>query len=246
MNAKNKTKTTTERVIERYNTVNGRPVIGSGSTEKTIFRSFRRTLGDWLPRDRSEKILDVACGEGALLAFLTQAGYTNLSGFDLSPENVEICHRLGLAFVEKFDALQVAEWKGSEYDVIFAMDILEHIQKEQAAGFLETLRSKLREGGTLILQTPNMGSILGPFHRYNDLSHEFCLTEKSAADLFKMIGFRENEIEIRPSWNATTPAGYLREIYLKLIHNLVFLTEGQARPRIATKNLLIRAVNRHA
>lgn len=57
-------------------------------------------------------------------------------------------------------------------------------------------------------------------------------------------GFRNEDIEIRPAWNATTLLGYLREVYLRLLHNLVFLAEDRSRPRIPTKNLLIRAVRR--
>lgn len=87
-----------------------------------------------------------------------------------------------------------------------------------------------------------MGSIAGLYNRYYDLSHEFGLTEKTAVDLLLVAGFEPQHLEIRPAWNATTPLGYAREAYLRLLHRLVFLTEGNGRPRIPTKNLLIRAM----
>jgi hypothetical protein len=41
--------------------------------------------------------------------------------------------------------------------------------------------------------------------------------------------------------NATTVADYLREIWVRCLHALVFAAEGSGRPRIPTKNLLVRA-----
>ena len=234
--------TTTQRLFERYNTLTRRPTVLDPRTRAVVFKAFWRTLGSWLPADRRACILDIGSGEGALLAFLRDQGYTNLHGFDLSPENVAICHRLGLTFVQQFDALRLSEFPGPDhYDVIFAIDLVEHLPKQAAARFLEQVWEHLAPGGYTVIQTPNMGSVFGVYHRYYDLSHEFGLNEKSARDLLMVAGFRNEDIEIRPAWNATTLPGYFREVYLRLLHRLVFLAEDASRPRIPTKNLLIRA-----
>jgi len=233
--------TTTERLLERYNHYNQRPTLRDGCVRTTIYKAFRRSLGGWLPRNPDARILDIACGEGALLSFLRTLGYSNLSGFDLSAENVEICHSLGLGFVRRFDALRLAEFSpGVRYDAIFALDILEHLPKQWAVAFLEQARALLAPRGCLVLQTPNMGSVLGLYHRYLDVSHEFGLTERSAASLLLAAGFSPGRIEVRAAWSASTPMGRIREVYLRLIHRLVFLAESQPRPKIPTKNLLIR------
>jgi 2-polyprenyl-3-methyl-5-hydroxy-6-metoxy-1,4-benzoquinol methylase len=209
----------------------------------TIFKSLRRSLGPWLPTDRSSSILDIACGEGALLCFLRELGYTNLAGFDLSPENVAMCHDLGLGFVQQADALCLSRVSGlGRYATIFAMDMLEHLPKQRAVSFLEDVRKLLLPGGQAIIQTLNMGSHLGWFHRYGDVTHEFGLTELSAVSLFMAAGFSRDKIELRPAWNATTAAGYLREAYLRLVHELLWAAEGAHRPRIPTRDLLIRAM----
>lgn len=235
-------KTTIERLFEHYNTYTRRPVIDDPQVRRVVFKSFKRTLRPWLPKERTAHILDIACGEGAFLFFLKEQCYTNLYGFDLSPENVAICHRLGLDFVRVFDALEIEKFPGPPegYDAIFALDIIEHLPKAKAAEFLDRTREQLRPGGYLVLQTPNAGFLMGTYHRYNDLSHEFILTEKTARDLLMVAGFRNEDIEIRPAWNATTFLGYLREVYLRLLHRFIFLAEDAARPTIPTKNLLIR------
>jgi len=234
---------TQEAILERYNTVMRREAGLDPSSRRVIFKSFSRTLGPWLPLDKDALILDVACGEGALLAFLRDRGYTNLSGFDLSPENVAICQQRGLVFVGQYNALCLSEFQPSdEVDTIFCLDLIEHLEKEDAVPFLRQAYSRLKKGGALVLQTPNMGSVVGLFHRYNDLTHEFALTEDSLLSLLLTAGFTPGGITIRPAWNATTMLGYLREAYLRILHLAVYLSEGSSRPRVPTKNLLARAV----
>ncbi len=233
---------TVTRLFERYNAYTRRPTVQDPRMRRVIFQSLNRILSSWLPPDPNASILDIGCGEGSLLAFLRERGYANLAGFDISPENVAICHQIGLHFVEQADALRLGErYPDERFDVIFALDLLEHLPKGRAASFLADARRCLHPGGFLIIQTPNMGCVFGYYCRFNDLSHEFGLTEKSARDLMMVAGFQDQDVEIRPSWNATTLLGFTREYYLRLIHRLIFLAEDSSRPRIPTKNLLIRA-----
>jgi 2-polyprenyl-3-methyl-5-hydroxy-6-metoxy-1,4-benzoquinol methylase len=232
---------TNERLFEAYNTYSRRVTVLDAGARRTIFGSFRRVFKGWLPADRSAPILDIACGEGSLLCYLRELGYTNLAGCDLSPENVAICHRLGLTFVREFDAMRIAEMPGiATYGTIFAMDILEHLPKQRAAAFLEQVRGLLLPAGRLILEAPNMGNLLACLHLHYDLSHEWGLTEKTAVDLLMLAGFSPDKVEVRAAWNATTWAGRVREIYLLLLHRLIWLSEQSGRPTIPTQNLLVR------
>jgi len=226
-----------------YHTLNRRPPVEDQRARKAAFRSLLRTLGPWLPEDRSTPVLDAGCGEGTLLCLLRSLGYMRLEGFDLSEENVGICHGRGLDFVLRFDAARLASFPGlRRYGVVFAMDLIEHLPKAQAAGFLEQVRAMLLPGGAAVVQTPNMGGLAGCFYRYNDLSHEFGLSEQTAATLLRLAGFAPEEVEVRAAWGATRGLGRAREIYLRLLHRLIWASDGAARPRIASRNLLIRAV----
>ncbi len=235
-------RTTAERLWERYHTYTRRASTEDPKARRMMFRAFERSLGEWLPACRETPILDIACGEGSLLRFLRSRGYTNLSGCDISPENVAICHSLGLDFVVRADALELGRMRGiARYGAIFAMDMLEHLPKARVAGFLEDLRVRLLPGGYAVVQTLNMGSHLGWYHRHADVTHEFGLTEASAAAVFTVAGFAPGAVQVRASWNATTPLGYLREVYLRAVHGLLWAAEGAHRPRIPTRDLLIRA-----
>lgn len=235
-------RSTTERLIERYNTLNRRRTAHDPEHRDVMFRSLHRVYAPFLPEDRDAALLDAGCGEGSLLSFLTSRGYRNLSGFDLSEENVAICHQAGLGFVHRFDALEMDRLPGDpRFDRVFALDLLEHIPKERASRFLELARDRLRPGGVLLVQTPNMGCVYAQYHRYNDLSHEFGLTEKTARDLFMTAGFESDEITVSPVWNAATTLGRARETYARLLHRAIFLADDRDRPKIPTKNLLIQA-----
>lgn len=236
-----KHKTTTEQLMDQYNVISQRPTVQDPKMLEIIFKSTARSLRRVLPGDTSVKILDVGCGEGALLAFLRWKGYSDLAGFDLSSQNIAICHSIGLNFVTQFDALRLSEYQ-DDFDVIFALDLIEHLPKERVADFVKQLFRLLNPGGYIVVQTPNMGCVTGLFTRYNDLSHEFGLTENTARSLIALGGFEFGQIEALPCWNATSVAGYIREIYLRIFHFLYFLMEGASRPRIASKNLLIKAV----
>jgi len=233
---------TTQKLIERYNTFTRRPNLSNRAFQEQIFGSFDRTVGQWLPHDNDAPLLDVACGEGSLLMYLRHRGFTDLQGFDLSPENVAICHQLGLSFVQEGDALRLDDIvERNSKSVVFALDILEHISKEKAAEFVASLWGTVEPGGTLIMQTPNMACVFGQFHRYNDLTHEFCLTEKTARDLCAVASIPDTSVEVLAAWNATTSLGRVREVYLRLLHKLVYLSEDSSRPQVPTKNLLIVA-----
>jgi 2-polyprenyl-3-methyl-5-hydroxy-6-metoxy-1,4-benzoquinol methylase len=235
-------KSTRDSIVEKYHTLTRRDHGLDVQTRTVIFRAFVRTLGPWLPAAKNASILEIGCGEGHLLAFLKSLGYTNLSGFDLSPENVDFCLKRGLTFVCRHDALKLEEFSVPvQYEVIFCLDLLEHLPKERAVPFLRQVLHRLRENGYVVIQVPNMGSVVGLYHRYADLTHEYGLTERSAVTLLMAAGFREDRIAVRPAWNATTSLGYARELYLRAIHAAVWLAEGRMRPRIPTRNLLIRA-----
>jgi 2-polyprenyl-3-methyl-5-hydroxy-6-metoxy-1,4-benzoquinol methylase len=231
--------------IDRYNSLQGRDALHDPKGRQRLERSLKRCMGSMLPDERDAAILDVGCGEGALLGLLAKDGYRRLSGFDLSAENVALCRDGGLDFVRVHDVETLDAFEpGRRYRVIFLCDVIEHLPKENAVPLLRAVRDRLEPGGWVVARTPNMGSLLGALERYGDLTHEWGLTERSGEHLFVAAGFARRDVEIGPAWEAATRAGRIRERYLRLLHRLVYLSAGRARPRIATPNLLVRAVAR--
>jgi hypothetical protein len=59
---------------------------------------------------------------------------------------------------------------------------------------LQTAKLCVGDGGRLVIQTPNMGSFLGWHMRYNDITHEFGVTEKGIVDLLLAAGFEKKKL----------------------------------------------------
>ena len=58
-----------------------------------------------------------------------------------------------------------------DFDFISAIDVLEHIPKNEIPEFLDLVRAALRPGGRFLCQVPNLAASYNPIF-YMDFSHE--------------------------------------------------------------------------
>ncbi|CAN5384377.1 class I SAM-dependent methyltransferase [soil metagenome] len=102
-------------------------------------------------------LLDLGCGPGALLSEV--AGETNSTGADFSALALEFCRERGIARLACADA-QAMPFAARSFDVVTALDILEHVEDDDAA-FDEIFRV-LRPGGALVISVPAFRWLWGP------------------------------------------------------------------------------------
>jgi 2-polyprenyl-3-methyl-5-hydroxy-6-metoxy-1,4-benzoquinol methylase len=103
-------------------------------------------------KDRGDLgILEVGCGTGGLTKELTKFG--NVTAFDISSDAVEFCKQNGLknVFVQDVQALDQTNYVG-KFDLILALDVLEHIQDDLLA--MEKIRDMLKDGGLFFINVP--------------------------------------------------------------------------------------------
>lgn len=153
-------------------------------------------LRGWLPAERKSHCLDVACGVGQLLYALKTAGYTNLCGVDISPEQVAAAKRVW-SDVREADAISFLRSHTENFHFITCFDIVEHFAKDELFDFLDALYGALRPGGRVIFQTPNAESPWGLMLRYGDLTHELAFDPNSLSHALSLAGF--NNFEVRGS-----------------------------------------------
>ncbi|MBX4211208.1 MAG: class I SAM-dependent methyltransferase [Candidatus Yanofskybacteria bacterium] len=110
-------------------------------------------------------ILDVGCGTGELLKELEPLGH--IQGVDTSPEAVEFCHKRGLENVH-VASLPNLPFPSDSFNTILCLDVLEHIQDDNAA--LEELHRILKPNGILICAVPAFQILWG---KTDELSHHF-------------------------------------------------------------------------
>lgn len=155
-------------------------------------RGYRYYLRHWLPEDKSAKIVDLACGGGKLLYFFKRMGYTNITGVDISPEQVKLARQV-TPDVEEANVLDWLESHPASFDLITGLDIIEHFHKPEVLRFLDACCSTLKPDGRLILQTPNADSPWGTVLRYGDFTHEVGFNPNVLSKLLALVGFKEIE-----------------------------------------------------
>jgi SAM-dependent methyltransferase len=160
-------------------------------------RQFQSWWGDVLPKSKDMPILDAGCGWGGFLAFLQTSGYTNLSGVDSSPQQVEIAQRLGLKNVVVGDVFAALEQHQNHYACISAFNVLEHLDKDQILPFLRAANNALQDRGCLLLELPNANSLFGSRTRYWDFTHELSFTPTSMLQILEVVGFTKVELRER-------------------------------------------------
>lgn len=155
------------------------------SNREPVFRKHFRPL---LPVERDARILDLGCGCGEFLYFLQRNGYTNASGVDLSEKQLEVGRTLGVRNLQWGEAASVlAEARGG-FDFISAIDVLEHIPKNQVLGLLGQVHTALRPGGRFVCQVPNLAAFYSPLF-YMDFSHETPFTAPSLKQALQLAEF---------------------------------------------------------
>ncbi|GIW56941.1 MAG: hypothetical protein KatS3mg082_3345 [Nitrospiraceae bacterium] len=166
-------------------------------------RAYAWYLRGWLPHARDAAIADLACGQGRLLHWLKSRGYTNLTGVDISPDQVALARQV-VPTVEQADVLEWLAQHPDRFDCLIGLDIVEHFTREEALRFLELCYAALKPSGRLILQTPNADSPFDLQIRYGDITHEWAYNVNQLTRLLRRAGFTA----IEPREQGPVPWGY--------------------------------------
>lgn len=197
-----------------------------------------------VPSDRSARIIDLGCGFGALLELLSDEGYTNVVGVDISPQQIAVAHHLGItnASVASLDEALAGT---SGFDCITMIDVIEHLTRLEAIETLKLISDVLRPGGTLILRTPNIDAAFGTVLSFGDLTHELHLNKLSILELFATVHFQSVHVYPVHPVGGTLTVRLLRSIarpIVTLSERLTALVAGvQSSHRLTTPNMVIVA-----
>jgi SAM-dependent methyltransferase len=207
---------------------------------------LRKLVRNYFPFNKSSKILDLGCGYGALLYVGAQEGFTNLTGVDLSIEQVEVAHKLGLTQVINADVLDfVGSAPTSAFDVVITFDFIEHLAKEDIITLIDHIHRILKDDGRWIIHVPNAESPFFGRILYGDFTHEIAFTQKSLSTLLRASGFSH----VRCFEDAPVPHGLIsaaRLVMWKIIRSLLRLyimaeTGALGRECIFSQNILVVA-----
>jgi 2-polyprenyl-3-methyl-5-hydroxy-6-metoxy-1,4-benzoquinol methylase len=148
-------------------------------------------IGDVLGGLSGKRILDVGCGTGWFLELCKENGM-ECYGQELGRELAAFTRaRLG---VEVFDVpIDEIPDRDGYFDVIVMFDLIEHLRRP--VDFIRSLKVKLRQGGIILVFTPNFNSFgMQKLKRNSSLlfpTDHLCLfTEKTVARLAELVDMR--------------------------------------------------------
>ena len=193
--------------------------------------------------DRSARIVDLGCGHGALVFCLKALGFSNVSGVDLSQEQIDLGRRLGVNEISRDDIFHYLEGQHATLDAALLLDVLEHMDKSEVLDLLDLVHRALKPGGRLILHVPNAEGVFGMRIRYGDFTHENCFTERSIAQVLRASGFSRISVhEEQPSVHGLK--SFLRHMLwrsLTLPLRFLLLVETGSARCVLSQNLLVVA-----
>jgi 2-polyprenyl-3-methyl-5-hydroxy-6-metoxy-1,4-benzoquinol methylase len=137
------------------------------------------------------RVLDIGCGMGFFLLAARQAGWTDVLGIDLSPQQIAVArsHRLEVELVD--DTLAWLGARVERFDAVVMLDVLEHIAVDQQIEAIRAVHRALKPGGTVLIRVPNASSSFAARYRWNDWTHCCSFTEHSIDFLLYNAGFHQ-------------------------------------------------------
>jgi 2-polyprenyl-3-methyl-5-hydroxy-6-metoxy-1,4-benzoquinol methylase len=150
-----------------------------------------------------KRVLDVGCSSGYLARPLVERGCTVI-GIERDPNAAEaareVCTEVLVGDVE----VMALPFESNAFDVILCGDLIEHLREPEQ--FLVRVHGYLRNGGRLVLSTPNVAnwtmrlSLLGGRWRYTDRgildrTHLHLFTRKSLVEMLDRAGYRVVELD---------------------------------------------------
>jgi len=161
---------------------------------------YNHLISNFFPNDKSVQILDIGCGYGDFVWFIQNSGYQNIIGVDDSEEMIKEGKRLGVLNIFKDDILiYLKKIPSNTYDVITAIDIIEHFEKQSLFYLIQEINRVLKPNGQLITHQPNGDSPFVNSILYGDYTHEQAFTKQSMSQLILSNGFQEiKSYEVKP------------------------------------------------
>ena len=141
----------------------------------------------------ASRVLDLGCGTGYLLAWLSQMAGIVPVGVDRSPNmvkaarqflpNIEIAIEDGLTYLKDHPA---------SFSAIFCFDVLAHLPTpEICVEWVIAARRSLLPGGFLICREPNAANLISSHLRYLDITHMRSFTSSSIIQILELAGLRD-------------------------------------------------------
>ncbi len=158
------------------------------TSEKTG-RGYHRRFGRILDGAKARSVLDLGCATGMLTRYLCGRGYRRVVGVDLNAQLIEVARANVQAEFVADDAIHYAAACREKFDIVFLLDILEHLERPRVVELLGHVRGLLNDDGFALVRTSNMNCLHAAGAFYYDWTHVTPFTEASLYHVAMLAGF---------------------------------------------------------
>jgi 2-polyprenyl-3-methyl-5-hydroxy-6-metoxy-1,4-benzoquinol methylase len=209
------------------------PVAQAANARAHLDASYGDIVASLAP---GSEVLDLGCGSGYLLAWLSTHGHLRVAGVDTSESQIAAAaNDLPGVHVECGDGIRFLRRHPGRFAAIFCLDVLEHIPDDQLLDWLTATHDALMPGGLFICKVPNAANLTAAQLRYIDLTHVRSFTGSSLQQLLEAADFVHcRMMPVR----AGRVLGSIRGTVEWLVHKALYRLCGNGRERIFTLTLI--------
>ena len=109
-----------------------------------------KVIADLLPNNT--RVLDVGCGDGALMDFLVKEKNIEVRGLELNQDNVQECIYKGLSVIQGNAETELYQFPKQSFDYVVLSQTLQAFYQPD-----KVLRELLRIGKSVVVSIPNFG-----------------------------------------------------------------------------------------
>jgi SAM-dependent methyltransferase len=144
---------------------------GSSAPSAGEARSFAAEFHD-IPL-AGKRVLEIGFGEGRFMAWARAQG-AEVEGVEINPEMLAAARSHG--YVVRNARLDELVGAGAVYDLIVAIDVLEHWTHDELIANFRAIAALLRPDGRFLARFPNGHSPFGRIYQHGDFSHRSILS----------------------------------------------------------------------
>lgn len=178
------------------------------------------------------KVLEIGCGNGALMCQFEQYFNVPVDGCDLNLFALQNAIRVdGNLYL--YDILERNHQLEQKYDVVLMADVLEHIDDD--AGFLEAAKFHLKEGGIMVIGVPAHQGLFSDYDQ--NVGHKRRYGRQQLENTLRLAGFDEVESNF---WGfSLVPVLIARNLLLKLMPTRKIISTGFKPPHFLFNKLML-------
>jgi len=132
----------------------------------------------------ADRVLEIGFGAGHFLDWARAQGF-HIVGTEIIPEMIEAARNRGHLILDNL--LEQFDYK---FDVVVALDVLEHVPYDELVQMLSRIRQLLNPEGRLIARFPNGDSPFSGRYQHGDATHVKSLTASSLSQIAAPVGLR--------------------------------------------------------